>query len=61
MEGNHANQQNVTVMAAAFSAKFSNKREIYNFLTLDCHAFLPHYQTVTIYFVSACVSLFLPD
>ena len=42
----------VQLLAKQFQAKFSTKRECYNFLTLDCKAYLPHYQTVTIYFVS---------
>ena len=40
------------LLAKQFQAKFSTKRECFNFLTLDCKAYLPHYSTVTIYFVS---------
>ena len=43
----------VQLLAKQFQAKFSTKRECFNFLTLDCKAYLPHYSTVTIYFVSA--------
>jgi hypothetical protein len=32
-------------------AKFRTKREVYNFLILDCKAYLPAYDTVTIYFM----------
>ena len=42
----------VQLLAKQFQAKFSTKRECFNFLTLDCKAYLPHYSTVTIYFVS---------
>ena len=45
-------RQTVQILAKQFQAKFSTKRECYNFLTLDCKAYLPHYHTVTIYFVS---------
>ena len=40
------------LLAKQFQAKFSTKRECFNFLTIDCKAYLPHYSTVTIYFVS---------
>ena len=34
--------------AAAFSAKFKSKREIYLLLTLDARAYLPSHTNVTI-------------
>jgi hypothetical protein len=33
----------------AFAAKFKTKREVYNFLTLDCHAYEPAIQCVTVW------------
>ena len=42
--------------AAAFASKFKSKREIFLLLTIDCHAYLPHYQTVTIYFLKDLIS-----
>ena len=43
--------QTVRMTAKEFAAKFSTKRECFNFLTLDCQAYLPHLSTVTIYFL----------
>ena len=40
-----------TITAAAFAAKYKSKREIYVFLTVEAGAFLPSYDTVTIYFL----------
>ena len=40
---------NVRMSAKEFAAKFSTKRECFNFLTIDCQAYLPTYDTVTIY------------
>ena len=31
------------VSAAEFAAKFSSKRECYNFLAIDCEIYLPPY------------------
>ena len=42
-------QQQVSIDAAAFGSKFKSKREVYRFLTLDCGAYLPSYETVTIF------------
>ena len=42
----------VRLSAKEFGSKFSTKRECFTFLTIDCHAYLPSYDTVTIYFVS---------
>ena len=44
--------QSVRLSAKEFGSKFSTKRECFTFLTIDCHAYLPSYDTVTIYFVS---------
>ena len=45
-------QQPVRMTAKEFGSKFSTKRECFTFLTIDCRAYLPSYDTVTIYFVS---------
>ena len=37
--------------AAEFAAKYRSKREIYLFLTLNCLAYLPRYENITIYFL----------
>ena len=34
-----------------FASKYRSKREVFNFLTLDVKAYLPSYDTVTIYFL----------
>ena len=39
------------ISAQAFAAKFKSKREVYNLLTVDCKAYLPQYETITIYFL----------
>ena len=54
MEANQ--QQTVGVSAAAFGAKFRSKRECYNFLTVECHFYLPPYDTLTIYFLKDLVT-----
>ena len=43
--------QNVGINVKEIAAKFRTKREIYNFLILDCKIYLPAYETVTIYFM----------
>ena len=35
--------QLVNVSAKEFAAKYSSKREVYNFLAVDCGVYLPHY------------------
>ena len=39
------------VTAAEFAAKYKGKKETFNFLTVDCKAYLSSYETVTIYFL----------
>ena len=39
-----------------FASKYKSKREVYNFLTIDCHAYLPPYENLTIYFLKDLVS-----
>ena len=48
--------QNAQITAASFASKFNSKREIYMFLTVDVHAYLPAYDTVTIYFLKDLIS-----
>ena len=35
---------NVAITAAAFGAKYSSKREVYNFLSVDVGIYLPSYR-----------------
>ena len=42
--------------ALEFAAKYKSKREVYNFLAVDCHAYLPPYDNLTIYFLKDLVS-----
>ena len=53
MEGANPNpqvpQRPPVVTSAAFNAKFRSKQEVYRFLSFDCGAYLPSYQTVTIF------------
>ena len=44
------------VDAKTFGAKCSSKREVYNFLTVDVGAYLPSYDSVTIYFLKDLIS-----
>ena len=47
-------RQQVTAME--FASKYKSKREVYNFLTIDVHAYLPPYDNLTIYFLKDLVS-----
>ena len=47
-------RQQVTAMA--FASKYKSKREVYNFLAINVKAYLPHYDTITIYFLKDVVS-----
>lgn len=44
------------VSAAEFGAKFQSKREVYLLLTLQCQAYLPRYENITIYFLKDLIS-----
>ena len=46
----------VRITAKEFAAKFSTKRECFTFLTIDCKAYLPAYDTVTIYFLKDLIA-----
>ena len=41
----------VQMSAKEFSAKYRSKRELYLFLTLNCMAYLPRYENITVYFL----------
>ena len=51
-----AAQATSRVSAAAFAAKYKSKREVYMFLTVDRKAYLPSFETLTIYFLKDLVS-----
>jgi hypothetical protein len=57
---NHQNAQAAgglkQVSAQTFAAKFQSKGEIYRFLTLDVKAYLPPFQTITVYFMKDLIS-----
>jgi hypothetical protein len=42
-----AQQQQHAVTVAEFNAKYRSKQEVFRFLSFDCGAYLPSYQTVT--------------
>ena len=48
--------QNPNITAATFASKYNSKREVYMFLTMDFRAYLPAYDTVTIYFLKDLIS-----
>ena len=43
--------QYVKISAKEFAAKYNSKYECYNFLACDVGVYLPHYESVTIYFL----------
>ena len=44
------------INAQEFAAKFNSKREVYRFLASEVKAYLPSYETVSIYHVSTSLS-----
>ena len=44
------------ISAKEFAAKFSTKYEVYNFLTVECSAYLPDCKCVTIYWLKDIIS-----
>jgi len=48
--------QQVRITAKEFASKFSTKRECFTFLAVDCKAYLPSYDTVTIYFLKDLIA-----
>ena len=53
---NGAAQAANTMSAKDFSAKYQSKREVYLFFTLNCQAYLPRYENITIYFLKDIVN-----
>ena len=52
MEPDHGNgDQSVDIPAQEWASKFANKRSIYTFMTTEIKAFLPPFQTITVYFL----------
>jgi hypothetical protein len=45
-----------SITAAEFASKFKSKKEIFNFLTIDCHAYLCNADNVTVYFLKDLIS-----
>ena len=59
MDNQNRQQQsrvNQQITATSFAAKYKSKREVYNFLTIDVKAYLPSYDTISIYFLKDLVS-----
>ena len=48
---NGAANGNQNLSAKDFAAKYQSKREVYLFFTLNCQAYLPRYENITIYFL----------
>jgi hypothetical protein len=44
------------ILASEFASKAKSKREIYVFLSINVMAYLPDYETVTIYFLKDLIS-----
>ena len=44
------------ISAKEFGSKFQSKREVFLLLTLQCQAYLPKYENVTIYFLKDIIS-----
>jgi len=51
-----SNSNNVNISAQAFAAKFKSKKEIYQLLRVDAKAYLPNYETITIFFLKDIIS-----
>ena len=68
MEGANQEFNGQRVSAMAFAAKFKSKKEVFNFLTIVGKAYLPPFDTISIYHMrdivsgkkKVCSSLFLP-
>jgi hypothetical protein len=48
--------ERLEVTAAEFASKYKSKREVYNFLTINCKAYLCSAENVTIYFLKDLVA-----
>ena len=55
-QNSFAASQKVTVTAQEFRAKYNSKKECFNFLSVDCKAYLSSYETVTIYFLKDLIA-----
>ena len=44
------------VPTAEFAAKFASKRECFNFLSVDCGAYLCSHETLTVYFLRELIA-----
>ena len=45
----------ININVKDFAAKYRSKREVYTFLTIDGNAYLPPFDTITIYFCKSLV------
>ena len=52
----HVLNAKVSLTASEFRAKFNSKKECFNFLTVNCKAYLSSYETVTIYFLKDLIA-----
>ena len=52
----NANNMPQKMLADEFASKFKSKREVYLMMTLDVGAYLPSYDSVTIYFLKDLIS-----
>ena len=53
---NLGGSQRVSISAQEFRAKYNSKRECFNFLSVDCKAYLSSFDTVTVYFLKDVIS-----
>ena len=56
MEDNLLGSKKAKISAKEFGAKYKSKYEIFRFLTVDVHAYLSAYHTVSIYFLKDLIS-----
>jgi hypothetical protein len=49
-------QQPIQVNLAELTSKFKSKREIYAFLVLDCHCYLPKESSINLYYLKGIIS-----
>ena len=48
--------QRLTFNIASVKEKFTNKREIYNFLTVDCGAYLPPFKDINTFYLKDLIT-----
>ena len=51
----YSRMEPITINVKDFAAKYRSKREVYTFLTIDGNAYLPPFDTITIYFCKSLV------